>query len=33
MNLQFEKEKMPIKERDNFIISQLTDMEKKGAFW
>ena len=32
MNLQFEKEKMPIKERDNFIISKLTDMEKKGAF-
>jgi nitrite reductase/ring-hydroxylating ferredoxin subunit len=32
MKLQFESEKMPIKERDNFIINKLSDMEKKGAF-
>ena len=32
LKLQFESEKMPIKERDTFIINQLSDMEKKGAF-
>jgi len=32
MKLQFDSEKMPTKERDSFIIKELSDMEKKGAF-
>ena len=32
MKLQFESEKMPTKDRDSFIIKELSDMEKKGAF-
>ena len=31
MKLQFDAEKMPIKDRDNSIINQLKDMEKSGA--
>jgi hypothetical protein len=32
MKLQFDAEKMPIKDRDNHIINKLYDMEKSGAF-
>jgi hypothetical protein len=32
MKLQFNAEKMPIKERDNHIIKTLSNMEKKGTF-
>jgi len=32
MKLQFDSEKMPTKDRDSFIIKELSDMEKKGAF-
>ena len=32
MKLQFDAEKMSIKDRDNYIISQLSNMEEKGAF-
>ena len=31
MKLQFDAEKMSIKDRDNSIINQLKDMEKSGA--
>jgi len=31
MKLQFNAEKMSIKERDKSIINQLKDMEKSGA--
>jgi len=31
MKLQFDTEKMSIKDRDKSIISQLRDIEKKGA--
>ncbi|SVB69415.1 uncharacterized protein METZ01_LOCUS222269, partial [marine metagenome] len=31
MKLQFDAEKMPIKDRDNSIINQLKNMEKSGA--
>ena len=31
MKLQFDTEKMSIKDRDRSIISQLRDIEKKGA--
>ena len=33
MKLQFESEKMTIKDRDSFIIKELYNMEKKEAFW
>ena len=32
MKLQFDAEKMPIKDRDNHIIKKLSDMEKSRAF-
>ena len=32
MKLQFDSEKMPIKDRDSFIINELSNMEKKRAF-
>ena len=32
MKLQFDSEKMPIKDRDSFIINELSNMEKNGAF-
>tara|TARA_B100000678_G_scaffold186639_1_gene156040 strand:- start:842 stop:1612 length:771 start_codon:yes stop_codon:yes gene_type:complete len=32
MKLQFESEKMPNKDRDLFIIKELSNMEKNGAF-
>lgn len=32
MKLQFDTEKMPNKDRDNFIINELSNMEKSGAF-
>ena len=32
MKMQFEAEKMPIKDRDNHIINKLSNMEKNGAF-
>ena len=32
MKLQFDAEKMPIKDRDNHIIKQLSEMEKSGTF-
>jgi hypothetical protein len=32
MKLQFDSEKMPNKDRDDYIINELSDMEKKGAF-
>ena len=32
MKLQFDAEKMPIKDRDNHIIMKLSEMEKSGAF-
>ena len=31
MKLQFDAEKMPIKDRDNHIIKKLSEMEKRGA--
>jgi len=31
MRLQFDAEKMSIKDRDNSIINQLKNMEKSGA--
>jgi len=32
MKLQYDKEKMPIKDRDRSILIQLKDIEKSGAF-
>jgi len=32
MKLQFDSEQMPIKDRDDHIINELSNMEKKGAF-
>ena len=32
MKMQFDTEKMPIKDRDNHIINKLSNMEKNGAF-
>ena len=32
MKLQFDAEKMSIKDRDNHIITKLSKMEEKGAF-
>ena len=32
MKLQFDAEKMSIKERDDYVISKLTSIEEKGAF-
>ena len=32
MKLQFDAEKMSIKDRDNHIINKLSEMEKNGAF-
>ena len=32
MKLQFDAEKMSIKDRDNYIINKLSNMEKNGAF-
>ena len=32
MKLQFDSEKMPNKDRDSFIIKELSNMEKNGAF-
>ena len=32
MKLQFDAEKMSIKDRDNHIIAKLSIMEEKGAF-
>ena len=32
MNLQFNSEKMLNKDRDTFIVSELTKLEKSGAF-
>ena len=32
MKMQFEFEKIPNKDRDIFIIKELNNMEKKGAF-
>ena len=32
MKLQFDAEKMSIKDRDNYIISKLSSMEENGAF-
>jgi hypothetical protein len=32
MKLQFDSEKMPIKDRDNFIINELSNIEKNGTF-
>ena len=32
MKLQFDAEKMSIKDRDNHIISSLSKMEEKGVF-
>ena len=32
MKLQFDSEKMPNKDRDTFIINELSNMEKNGAF-
>ena len=32
MKLQFDTEKMPNKDRDSFIINELSNMEKSGAF-
>ena len=32
MKLQFDSEKKPNKDRDSFIINELSNMEKKGAF-
>ena len=32
MKLQFDSEKMPLKDRDSFIINELSNMEKNGAF-
>jgi hypothetical protein len=32
MKLQFDSEKMPNKDRDNFIINELSNMEKNGVF-
>ena len=31
MKLEFDAEKMPIKDRDNHIIKKLSEMEKRGA--
>ena len=31
MKLQFDAEKMPIKDRDNHIINKLSEMEKRGT--
>ena len=32
MKLQFDSEKMSIKDRDSFIINELSNMEKNGTF-
>ena len=32
MKMQFDAEKMPIKDRDKHIINKLSNMEKNGAF-
>jgi len=32
MKLQFDTEKMSIKDRDSYIINKLSNMEKNGAF-
>ena len=32
MNLQFNSEKMLNKDRDTFIINELSNLEKSGAF-
>ena len=32
MKLQFDAEKMPMKDRDNHIINKLHEMEKRGTF-
>jgi hypothetical protein len=32
LKLQFDSEKMPNKDRDSFIIKELSNMEKNGAF-
>ena len=32
MKMQFDTEKMSIKDRDNHIINKLSKMEKNGAF-
>ena len=32
MKMQFDAEKMSIKDRDNHIINKLSNMEKNGAF-
>ena len=32
MKLQFDAEKMSIKDRDNYIIKKLSEMEKNRAF-
>ena len=32
MKLQFDAEKMPIKDRDHHIIKKLSQMEKSGDF-
>ena len=32
MKLQFDAEKMPIKDRDNHIIKKLSEMENCGTF-
>ena len=32
LKLQFETEKIPNKDRDSFIIKELSNMEKNGVF-
>ena len=32
MKLQFDAEKMSIKDRDSYIINKLSNIEKNGAF-
>jgi len=32
MKIQFDAEKMKFKDRDNYIIKKLTEIEKKGGF-
>ena len=32
MQLQFDAEKMPLKKRDDHVISKLANIEEKGAF-
>jgi len=32
MKMQFDAEKIPIKDRDNHIINKLSNMEKNGTF-